>query len=48
MEDPVIKERLANLYKEVIYAPPREFGEAIVDSVDNFKGIVRMPGLTAE
>ena len=48
LDDPLIKERLASLYTEVIYAAPREFSEAIVDSVDNFRNIVRVLGLTPQ
>lgn len=48
LEEPQIKERFANLFMEIVYAAPKEFNDAIVESAVNFRNIVKVLGLTAQ
>ncbi|MEI6724300.1 MAG: tripartite tricarboxylate transporter substrate binding protein [Betaproteobacteria bacterium] len=48
LADPLIKERLANLFMEINYAGPKDFSAVIADSVANFRGIVNVLGLKAQ
>jgi tripartite-type tricarboxylate transporter receptor subunit TctC len=48
LADPVLKERFAALYMDVIHRGPREFAEVIAESADSFKGIVRELQLTPQ
>jgi tripartite-type tricarboxylate transporter receptor subunit TctC len=48
LDDPIIRERFAALYMEVIYRGPREFTAIISESVDYFRKLVNELKLVAQ